>query len=418
MKKIENFIYGMIKKNKKIKNFVRNIYQLIHAPIGFTKGSKFGKLKLVRKYDNSFFGFHDRASLNSSGSLISHYQYKMNPDGIGTSMIKVKSIYNDNVLFEVKTNCCNYQQGSLATWMDDEHIIFNDFLTVPVARIINIHTSSESRLPFHFYSISDNLEFVTSISFARYGQGLIGYGYNVSYSDDYIEDAKCNKGKTELSDFVVYNRFHDKEVVRISIYQAIQLSEGLIDKGYYYFSHSNFSPDSSKVYFLLRSSNENYNSSQLFVYDITLSKLFALPTSGMVSHLSWLDSNTIVAYCNTKENTSDGYYVFDSKHEWETSCRVAPEVKVDGHPHAISATKFITDTYPDKYRHQHLSVISTDNRSIVDLASIYSPLKFKDNVRVDLHPRLSKCKRYLTIDSSFEGKRSQLVIDFDKELIL
>jgi hypothetical protein len=176
----------------------------------------------------------------------------------------------------------------------------------------------------------------------------------------------------------------------------------------YYFSHTSFSPNNTQVYFLLRSSNSVRNSSQLFVYNLINNKLKVLPTSGMVSHLCWLSDNKILAYSNVI-NGEDGYYTFDT--ETLAYQKVINAPNVDGHPFRLDEDYFITDTYPNRYRRQKLFKVGHTNSLINEtILDIYSPFKFRNEERVDLHPRLSLCSNYITIDTSFKNERYQLVI--------
>lgn len=369
--------------------------------------------KMIKEIPNSFFGFHDRPSINSRGVIISHKNFQMDKRGIGTADIYIDNLYNEKSYFLAHTKCCNYQQGSMATWLNDDEIIYNDFDGAPCTKIINIKGEATNEFPWHFNSVSNDGKLATSICYLRFGNGLDGYGYNVDFPAEQSNDAMNKICSSGCSDFIINDLVTGNELYRISLTEAKKLSFGLNDNGYFYFSHSGFSTESNKVYFLLRSSTELYNSSQLFVYDLTNKKLSTYPTAGMVSHLSWLSNDKIIAYCNTKPSHKDNYYIFDTaSFDFETLSQ-SHALNVDGHPHGLSENVFITDTYPDKLRRQKLYSVELEPLSVRLLCDLYSPYKFKDNVRTDLHPRLSKCKKYISIDSTYNGYRSQLVIKCD-----
>lgn len=405
---IEKIIFNYVKKNAALKNIIVKLYQRVFSIIGLTKKKFVTDLK-YHIIENGFFGFHDRASMNHDEKVLSHVI-----DSSGNAKIFLYDLINKTEHLISTTNCWNNQQGSLLTWFDNNRIIFNDFQKKPITRIINIIDKNEKKLPFHFYSISPNKKMLTSINFLRFGEGLTGYGYNIDYPEHFKRDSQCTLSKNEISDFRIYTLSSlESEPTLFKSFKMDELkkeSQYLDNDGYFYFSHSAFSPNSDKVYFLLRSSNKKFNTSQLFVYDILNDKLKALPTGGMVSHLTWLGNDSIIAYCNIF-NRPDAYYKFNlSEPDYNIQTIIVNKNERDGHPHAIDLHNFITDTYPDRERRQHLYFVNTLDGTVKKLLSLYSPLKFRGNERVDLHPRLSLCGKYITIDSSHNNKRQQVVL--------
>lgn len=410
MQRLEKCIYNLVKKNSFIKNILVIVYQFVFCFFGLIKG-KIVTDKNYTEIRNSFFGFHDRASMNEKGKILSHVAIGNFLNGIGCADIIVKDINTGKTNPIATTNCCNYQQGSLLTWFSPTQIIYNDANEQgPLTIIKDLSTGEISTFPFHFFSISPNSKFVSSVNFLRFGKGLAGYGYDINYPKNYIEDGEKKFSENEISDFVIFDLEESEAVYRLSIQQAKSHSIGLLDEGYFYFSHSCFSPSSNKIYFLLRSSNSLHNTSQLFSYDLNEKLLTVLPSGGMVSHLSWLTDDSIIAFCNTKHDKSYAYYVFNLIDNSVENVDIKSLDK-DGHPHACSADAFYTDTYPDKERRQHLFYVNLSAKNVETILSVYSPLKFRGVGRVDFHPRLSLCTKYMTIDSSHNSDRTQLIIE-------
>ena len=75
---------------------------------------------------------------------------------------------------------------------------------------------------------------------------------------------------------------------------------------------------------------------------------------------------------------------------------------------------FITDTYPDKRRNQHLLLIDLKNEKINLIDSFYSPQNFTGQVRCDLHPRWDIQGKSICIDTPLNKKRNMVVIKFDE----
>lgn len=406
---MEKFVYNLVKKNAYLKGVLVKVYQLAFCGIGLLKGKIVTSLN-YQEIKGAFFGFHDRSSMNKSGDVLSHHIKGKFENGIGEAQISVTNIHTKMTKVIASTKCCNYQQGSLLTWFSNSMIIFNDISSQgPVTVIKDIVLNTTRELPFHFFSISPCSNYLSSINFCRFGKGLDGYGYDILYPDNYLNDAKNNISASRIGDFFLYSLVQNSEIFRLSIVDAKSLSFGLIENGYFYFSHSSFSPLSDKVYFLLRSSNTFYNSSQLFCYCLKGEKLMKLPTGGMVSHLSWLSNDEILAFCNTESNQEYGYYCFNVSENSVKSIR-QKQLQKDGHPHSKGNHIFYTDTYPDRERRQHLYKVNTLSNNCEEILSLYSPLKYRGVERVDLHPRLSMCGQYLTIDSSHNNDRTQIIL--------
>ncbi|MFH6896544.1 hypothetical protein ACHCAL_21145 [Providencia huaxiensis] len=415
MNKIEAFIYSLVKKNAPLKNFFVLCYQSI-----FLLKSIFSKkidCNLDYQEVDGFFGFHDRPSMNSNGLLLVHRQLSEFKDSMGLAQLGLVDSRSNINIFKpiVTTSACNYQQGSLATWLTDDYIILNNNINDnEKCQIYDSNGKLIKTFPFHFFSASKCGRYITSLSFARFGKGLNGYGYDIHYNNIEYTDSKEKTPRTSFGDIFVYDLENEKEIYRFSIQSFIDKSMGLLEDGYMYFSHSNFSPNSEFLYFLLRSSNNKINTSQLITVNLVNGNILFAPTNGMVSHLDWLSNTEIIAYCNCLGSYGDGYYIFTITEHSVTSQKInIKRLSSDGHPSALSEKLFITDTYPSRDRKQFLIAVDLIENKTEDIANFYSPLKFRGIHRTDLHPRLSKCKKYITIDTSYKNKRSQLIINIE-----
>ena len=87
-----------------------------------------------------------------------------------------------------------------------------------------------------------------------------------------------------------------------------------------------------------------------------------------------------------------------------------PELVFDGHPtYSPDGKKVVTDTYPNRRRIQSIYVV--EDNSINVLAKVFSPFKFKDDCRCDLHPRWSTDGSKICFDGCFEGKRAVYCVE-------
>lgn len=245
------------------------------------------------------------------------------------------------------------------------------------------------------------------ICFKTFGMGLEGYGYKFNST---IDEQRLDK---TLRLYDIDNR---KVVLEIPIdfhnsREALK-PFGLLDRGFEYFSHTNFSPDSNKMYFLLRSSNKLRNTSQLYVLSLLDWSITKVGTGGMVSHLDWLGNDCVLAFANTVTSEKYKYQLFNLI-SGKTASIDSKFLLKDGHPTVLNDRNFYTDTYPDKSRNQALYKVSSDVKGFDEvelIAKILSPMRFTGVDRVDLHPRVSHCGKYLSFDSSHLGRASQVVL--------
>ena len=413
MNLIERYVYDILKNNAKLKDGTVAIYQGIFSIFGKMKGAIRSNYD-IQVFDDFFFGFHDKFSLNKEGKLLGHRASSTFIAGIGKAKIGYYEIDQPDVFHELaETSCCNNQQGSMLCWLSSNKIAYNDYIDNNVVTVIlDINSKETEILPFHFASASPCSYLFSSINYCRFGKGIRGYGYDIAYNDEINSDAKNEISTSQCGDLVVYDIKNNEERYRLTSKEARELSISSFPKlnGYEYFSHTCFSPDSQLMYFLYRSFNGKKNSSQLFVINFLTGELKEMPTGGMVSHLHWLKPRQIVAYCNLKDN-KDGYYIFDLNTDKVTPF-IHAQLTADGHPNAYTNNErvFVTDTYPDRERRQPLYLVNEEKNTVEKILDVYSPRKFRGVERVDFHPRFSQCGKYVTVDSPHLNSRSQLVI--------
>ena len=79
----------------------------------------------------------------------------------------------------------------------------------------------------------------------------------------------------------------------------------------------------------------------------------------------------------------------------------------DGHPTYSKDGKWVvTDTYPDNQRNQYLFLYHIGDKKLYRVDKLYSPFKYFNENRCDLHPRWSKDGQYLIVDNTERGQRT------------
>lgn len=400
MKEMEVKIYNLVKNNRKLKNILVTIYQAAFGVIGYLKPRVISKYEYV-SLDNCFFGFHDKHSINKEGLVLAHRELGAFKDGKGNASVGYFELNKPDDFIEISTTkCCNYQQGSMLCWYDENSVIFNDYDEgKAISRVLELDGRERKRFPFHFFSHSSN--FLSSIDFFIFDKGMSGYGYSIS-SPESKNDA--------ISEFKIYSISESKFIYNINLDEAEKLTSAGFN-GVRYFSHSSFSPDNKFCYFLYRNNDGMKNSSVLLVYDLINNVTIPLPTSGMVSHLCWFNDNEILAYCSV--DNVDAYYRF----EFSEGSTVINKVdntflRRDGHPTYFKGSNdtFVTDCYPNRERRQSLYLVKDNGKTCETIFDVFSMFKYKGVNRVDFHPRYSECGMYVSIDSPHMDTRSQIVI--------
>ena len=87
----------------------------------------------------------------------------------------------------------------------------------------------------------------------------------------------------------------------------------------------------------------------------------------------------------------------------------------DGHPTIINKRYIVTDSYPDYTCKSKLFLIDLENNNVQIIGRFYSPKKYQDDKRCDLHPRTDlDSNPSISIDSVCSGIRNIYRIDISK----
>jgi Tol biopolymer transport system component len=72
---------------------------------------------------------------------------------------------------------------------------------------------------------------------------------------------------------------------------------------------------------------------------------------------------------------------------------------------------FVTDTYPDKARMQHLIMANWKTGEARKLGEFFHGFEYDGQTRCDLHPRFSPDGKSIFFDSVFDGRRRLYRLD-------
>lgn len=404
----------MVKENPKLKQELRNIYQLVFD-IQPKKNNIFNY-----KYDfaeNYFFGFHDidPFSLEGTKLLANHTLLEtsmpVETDELIIGFFEIEKNRLQSFIPIGSTFSWNFHKGCRLQWLNNNEIIYNNFRKKLISEIINIKTKLKREISFPIDTVNNDGTFATSYSYQRLEHCMPGYGY--IYADNGYTEIEAPK---DTGLFLIDIKNNTRKML-FSINDL--LGYGLDNEfhiGYKHFvTHSEFSFDGRYVSCLHRWIHNDINKrwTRLVIYDILENKIQIMPTQYMVSHYVWNSQNKILAYC--RYDNIDSHVLYDLK--TNSLLRVSfPTLNSDGHQSFIGNDNFISDTYPDKYRMSKLFIGSTSSSAVKLVASLFSPKKYQtksyyNHIACDLHPRISSNNsNLLSFDSACTGKRSVYIM--------
>lgn len=345
-----------------------------------------------------FFGYYDKPCFSYDKSI----SHRLNKDNKDFNQVVDILIDNEKVS---ESKAWNFQQGSMTTWIDENHIIHNDFDGSKfISKIVDINTKEYREIDFPIYSVSKDKQFALSLNFSRLAKLRKDYGYfNLPYDnlpsnkDDgiYCVDIINNKNYLWLTLEEIIN-FKTKENMIGAVHKV---------------NHIDISPNNEKAIFLHRWFVGKTKYTRLLCVDIKTKNLTELANNDMVSHMCWYNNETVFGYLRGNNN-KDGYFFIDmngNQTQFENELLVD-----DGHPTVINDKFIVTDSYPDYTCKSKLLFIDLKNKKVTIIGRFYSPKKYQDDYRCDLHPRKDKDENYITIDSVCNGVRNIYHIDINK----
>jgi len=412
---VEKKVYDVLKGYPGLKFFVRNIYQDF-CDLIMTKKEYFYKPIIYK--ENHFFGFHDVSPFSFdntkilSNELVIPLRMPLEGESLNVGYFNFDG-ENFNEYVEVgKSTAWNYHKGCRLQWLDANRLIYNTKKSSRLCSVIyDINNKDDSIIDYPIDSVSNKGIYATSFSYKRLEKYMPGYGY---ICDDNAFLEECAPNNTGLFILNLKTGLID-EMISINDLVSNIDDQYKTEKFKHYVTHSEFSLDDKYISFFHRwvSDDVRKRYTRLLIYDRCKKNIIEMPTGLMSSHYMWISGKELIAYCNVDGHDSHVIFSVDDV----ISYKVMSEelLNVDGHQTVVDKNKFIIDTYPDKNRIAHLYMIDVEKNERELLAGIYSPKEyqtrdFKRHIACDIHPRLSRDKKYLSFDAIREGKRSHCIM--------
>lgn len=416
MNRIEKIVYNSIKNNPQIKDFVRDLYQVLLYCVPTVKiQTEYN----IYTHEGYFFGFHDKIPFSADNKyLLAHkIDNKQSKQSLQKkdSYISVGYFYGDKYskFREIaKTNAWNYQQGSMLQWVgQSNNLIFNYYDEKEekhIAIVLDLEGGIVQELPMAIGAVSNNGEYAISYSFERLRNGMPGYGYeNGKDTDDNNNIPNQGLELINIRDGAIKSLFKIRDLIDFSYDKSMKNS-------FHFFTHCIFAPSGKRFLFFHRWQNSSSRlKTRMFTANIDGTGLHLFPTNGMVSHVCWVNDDQILGYAET--GRGNHYHLFTDKTD-KYELIGEDFFTCDGHPQlSPDGKKFITDTYPDRRRIQSLILYDILKNEGKIIGKFRSPLKYKNQFRCDLHPRWDRSGKWVCFDSTYLGKRSLSIMNLSEK---
>ncbi len=395
-----------------IKILKDNIFNLISKALLFKKKIIINKdiVKNIHIIDfehhDTFFGYYDLCpfDIKNKYHLVHRLNKKNNPQNL--IEIGLYSIEEKQYKPITRSNLYNFQFGSRLSWYDKDcnYIIYNDsFNNNMLTRIIDKNTSKiidEINFPFFDYNNSSNE--IASTDFIKLGLFRPGYGYKGNYNNDYFK---------KYNSVLTYNitKKTNKEIISINEADNLNKDYSKLNFDFSYFNHLKFSPDGKFLIFLYVWSINNIRYSTLGIFNFDLNEInFANFDNWNPSHFNFYDNDKIILTIN---NYKKSQLLLFNLRNYKKNYFINSNINHDFHPHYYGNEFILNDTYPNKFRYQKLNLLNVNNKKNKNIVEVFSPNKFKGINKCDLHPRINNKKNLISLDTSFQNRRSTLILE-------
>lgn len=416
MGKVEQKVNGILQNYPFAKKFIKRGYQRFMYAIS-SKEKFEGVIERLTPYDQFeyFFGYYDKSPWDITGQYILCNRvsntYKNADCTDEAQLIIIDTENNNKVSILGSSHSWNNQQGCMLQWLGPDYskrVIFNDFRNGEFcAVILNVKDKTEKQLPMPVYSVAADGTFALTLDFTRLHRIRPGYGYcnkPESTAGELCPEKTCiwreNLITGECKSVLKYTDF-----LKFENRKEMNGAEHKIN-------HLMISPNGERFMVLHRWFVGNKKYTRLLTCDVDGNNMFNLLDDDFVSHCYWKNDFEIIAFAE-KKGDGRGYFLLKDKthkytHLWKNLID-------DGHPSYGPNGLVVTDTYPNRKRISNVYILDEKKNDTLIVSKVFSPFRYDNDFRCDLHPRWSRDGKWICIDSVYEGKRALYRIPFNQE---
>ena len=257
------------------------------------------------------------------------------------------------------------------------------------------------------YDVSKDGKFALTLDFSRLHRLRKGYGYANIEEETKNEKSpektciwKIDLNTGEISDIIKYSDLKNFET-RLEMNDA----EHKVN-------HIMISPNGKRFMVLHRWFKNNEKFTRLVTMNVDGTDIYNLSDDNFVSHCCWKNDEEILSFLNKNKRGKHYYLMKDKTQEYKM---LWPELNTDGHcTYSPDGKYVITDTYPNNKRIASVYLCTEEDNKSRRIARVFSPFKYDNDCRCDLHPRWNHKSDMVCIDSVHEGKKELYVLDIPK----
>lgn len=404
-----------------IKRTAKRVYQVASVATSSERIKSEGGVVRVSPDDGFeyYYGYYDKSPWDATNRYIIGIQVKQayksvapqEPGIVGV----IDTLDNNRFLKLGVSHAWNVQQSCMAQWMGPDfktRILYNDFRNGHYCAVIyNFEKKSEEKvLPMAAYDVARDGSFIMSLDFSRLHRMRPGYGYS-NLPEETKGELCPDKGciwKVNVATGKVEELFKYTDFASFEPDESMKEAEHKVN-------HIMISPNGKRFMVLHRWFQNGKKHTRLVTVNVDKSEMYNLSDDVFVSHCYWKNDGEILSFLRKKESGDHYYLLKDKTREYEMFW---PELNTDGHCSYSPDGKFIiTDTYPNRKRIASVYLCTEEDNRSRRIARVFSPFRYDNDCRCDLHPRWDRIGEKVCIDSVHEGRRALYVIDMKDYLV-
>ena len=396
------------------KRVAKRIYQFTCVALSRERFRAEGDLTRISPSDDYEYlcGYYDKSPWDATDRFVlclrANNTYK-NPAPKEPASVCIIDTQNDNkVTVIATTHAWNVQQGCMAQWLGPDfkdRIIYNDFRDGHYCSVVlSVKNMVEEKvLPRPVYDVSRDGTFALSLDFNRLHRMRPGYGY--SNQRDKTKGILCPDStciwKMDIGTGKVEKLFKYTDFAAFEPDETMKCAEHKVN-------HLMISPNGKRFMVLHRWFDKGRKHTRLVTVNVDKTEMYNLSDDVFVSHCYWKNDEEILAFLR-KNETGNHYYLMKDK--TQDYMMYWPELNTDGHcSYSPDAQLVITDTYPNRNRIASIYLCTEEDSESRRIARVYSPFKYDNDSRCDLHPRWNHAEDAICIDSAHEGNRGLYIV--------
>lgn len=414
----ERLIASVLSSTPRLKGVVKRCYILLNYAIHrksyksriLISGTAINTIEPTAKDDETFFGYYDKSPDNGRYIIFNETALPTSgkPDATRPLSLNVMDKGTSEVQSIGVTHSYNWQQGCRVQWIDETRLIYNSFDGQKyVGNLLDV--KAESIVMTFGLPVQDAFQdhYFLAINYRRIMRLRPDYGYRnlARLSDSDMKDL-AHDGIWKVD----FKSAKSELIVSLDKLASLQPKESF-DGADHKVNHVMISPQGDRFIFIHRWYRSGRRFDRLVLSDFH--KLTVLSDNEMVSHMCWVDNDTLFGYL--RHENRDGFYFINLIDGTFTPCEPLNDLAYgDGHP-SCHDDLIVVDSYPDKSRMQHLTLYNIKTQKITPLLEVFQSVGFQGESRCDLHPRFSMDGRRIYFDSVFGGSRRLCYIDLANE---